>query len=431
VTWHLGEQGLKDETPQGSFERNLAVALKGREAFRERLAALGGRPLERLLAHVTSTVPYYQEYPPSLQAFETIDRSVMQAKRSLFLSAPYREIGEALSVKTNGTLSTQLRVAFDLAAYFDVNYFAFSRILDTRPELWDALTPEGLAIYLISDDPEQLRLTACMVALRGALMRRLPLGRGDAEDRTTLRQVRERPASILYGKPRALLQIAELDAEEPGGPPIRPRALLTAGENLYDSDRARLVGAFGCDVLNAYTSSEGGLIAVDCPHGPGFHVQTDRLLAEVLTPGGALSPEGSGELVITNFVNWAQAFVRYRQGDQVTVRHGRCGCGFDGPTIVKLSGRDATHLRVRGIGPVETSALEPVLTRPDVKQYEVRQEEGGTLAVRWIPAGRADEEAVARALDGGLRAVVGDAFTLSRVDTITEPGGKLRRFVGP
>src|SRR4051812_7856481 len=128
MTWRLGEQGLEDETPQGSFERNLAVALKGREAFRERLAALGGRPLERLLAHVTSTVPYYQEYPPSLQAFETIDRSVMQAKRSLFLSAPYREIGEALSVRTNGTLSTQLRVAFDLAAHFDVNHFAFSRM---------------------------------------------------------------------------------------------------------------------------------------------------------------------------------------------------------------------------------------------------------------------------------------------------------------
>jgi phenylacetate-coenzyme A ligase PaaK-like adenylate-forming protein len=217
--------------------------------------------------------------------------------------------------------------------------------------------------------------------------------------------------------------------EEDPAARLRPRALIVSGENLYDSDRAWLEEWYGCPIINAYLSTEAGLIGVDCVHGRDFHVPTDRLVVEVLLADGTLAAEGSGELVITNVTNWAQPFVRYRQSDQVTLHRGTCACGFTGPTVSALCGRDAAMLEVKDVGPVATARLEPILTRPEIRQYEVARYPDGLVVVRYILARGCAEAPLAAALSDALRPILGGSFTLTRTDEITAWGGKLRHFV--
>jgi hypothetical protein len=365
-----------------------------------------------------------------LDDFLPVSRDVILERRDDFISDVYRDECEAFCTLTNGTLSTPLTVSFDLAAFYDFNYFSFSRIFETQPQIRDRLETGTPSIYLVTDVPVQQRITVCIPPLQETLLRRLPMRRSRRKDLGIVQYLRKRNLPVLYGKPHVLLHLAELDAQQSrAAERIRPVILLTAGENLYESDRRRLCAWFRSEIINAYTASEAGLIAVDCPYGTGLHVQADRVMVEVLASDGAIAPQGTGEVVITNLMNWGQAFVRYRLGDRATVRHGRCRCGHNGPTIMRLSGHDEEFLDVHGRGTVATADLDAELDRPDVKQYEVEQDESEFLTVRWISFPDTDKEATTAELAAALTRLVGRSYRLVHTEEITVLGGKLRRFV--
>jgi hypothetical protein len=395
----VSEWELHDEVSPDIVRQNMALSLLGQDAFLRRLGMVCHRELEAILAHARSTVPFYQSWlhtssQLTLDDFPLIDRSIMQDRRDAFISDLYREQCKPFFTFTDGTFNKPLKVSFDLASFYEFSYFSFARIFRTRLHVLKWLQPEVPCIYLLTHVSDQQRTTALIPSLGGTLLRRLPMYRNDADDRDTVLCLRKGNVPVLYGRPHVLLRLADLDAQEPPTEErIRPYSLLVMGENLYDSDRTSLIDWFGCEIINAYTASEAGLIAVDCQAGHGFHVQTERIIAEILDSNGCVVSDGMGELVITNLMNWCQPFLRYRLGDHVTLRHGQCECGFRGPTITYTSGRDEESVYVVGKGTVPSAELERVLTRPEVRQYEVAQEQNGFLTVRWISVPNTDRQA--------------------------------------
>jgi phenylacetate-coenzyme A ligase PaaK-like adenylate-forming protein len=427
---------LDDETPPHSYAQNLVFALTGQSAFKRRVAALGDKPLAAFLGHVARTVPYYRRIardmkPLRLEDLPIVDRVTMQLRRDEFVSHRYARSGRNVVASTNGTLGPPLQLFLDPAAFYEYNHLTFARIVARFPSAWSLLRPTTVGIFFISDDPDQARFTNCVVGARDTLMRRLPLDRGSAQDRALIQYLRAQPQiPVLYGKPHALLRIADLDRQVgEHSANIRPHLIIAAGENLYDLDRRRLSATFGCPIVNAYTSSEAGLIAVECAEARTLHVVAGRLVAQVLRPDGTVSDEGRGELLITNSINWAQAFVRYRQSDLVTLRRGVCSCGFRGTSVAELSGRDAPYVEVRDKGRIRTPALAKALSLESIKQYEVRQLEAGQLAISVIPMERGQLHSLKEQLRRRLYPLIGTAFTLSAVERITPPGGKLRHFI--
>ena len=76
----------------------------------------------------------------------------------------------------------------------------------------------------------------------------------------------------------------------------------------------------GVPVLDEYSSEEGTRIALELPGG-AYHVCEDTVHLDVLHPE-TLAPQAPGEpglAVITNLLNEAMPFIRYVQGDYVTV----------------------------------------------------------------------------------------------------------------
>jgi phenylacetate-coenzyme A ligase PaaK-like adenylate-forming protein len=269
-----------------------------------------------------------------------------------------------------------------------------------------------------------------MPGLNETVLRRLLICRGDESDLALVQYLREARIALLHGKPGVLARLVELDRAIGAGAHIRPAHVVCSGENLYADDRAGLESWFGCRILEAYVASEGGMMAVECESKNGMHVLADQLVVEVADDNDGTRPCGSGELLITNAMNWRHAFIRYRIGDRATVIDEGCPCGHVGQTIIALPGRERASYTIDGQIVAATDIANAVgLVGASVKQYQVAPGPGNTIVVSWILAPWATSRETEDALAASLRARIPSAgFELRRVSEITTPGGKLRRF---
>jgi phenylacetate-coenzyme A ligase PaaK-like adenylate-forming protein len=299
------------------------------------------------------------------------------------------------------------------------------------PDLSASLLAGEPSVFVISDSPRDLRTSAAMPGLAGTFLRRLVLGRDPITDAAIIDYLRGARIALLHGKPSVLLQLAELDGSRPGARHIAPANIVCSGENLFPDDRLRLEASLGCPIVDAYATSEAGLVAFECGNRSGLHILADHLTVEVLRADGSIGETGSGELMLTNALNWRHAFIRYRIGDVATVAREHCMCGHDGQTIVSLPGRERSAYH-HGNRVVPATDLAAVIRRagPGVKQYQVQPGYGHRLTIRWIPDREVDVRNVASALATSLReSFPGVKFDVHRVKFINTPGGKLRRFL--
>lgn len=118
-----------------------------------------------------------------------------------------------------------------------------------------------------------------------------------------------------YGLARSTIRIL-LHSGEPGAlvPHVRKRIEKEFGARPYDYLGMTEVGAhsFLCEAR------------VDA-----LHVIESEFIAEVIDPvTHRILPEGHlGELVLTNLGRWASPAIRFRTGDMVILKSGRCDCG--------------------------------------------------------------------------------------------------------
>lgn len=88
--------------------------------------------------------------------------------------------------------------------------------------------------------------------------------------------------------------------------------------------------AWGVTVVDIYSCSEAGYLAIQCPEGEQLHVQMESVLLEVLDADGHPCPPGIvGEVVVTPLHNFATPFIRYAIGDHAEMGEPcRCGRGL-------------------------------------------------------------------------------------------------------
>jgi phenylacetate-CoA ligase len=142
----------------------------------------------------------------------------------------------------------------------------------------------------------------------------------------------------------AAARAAELD---PGRDFPHLRALFVGGEPFTPSRRRRITETWGVPVVEEYGSTETGSLAGDCPAGR-MHLWADRAIFEVYDPRtGAISPEGSGQLVVTPLYREAMPLVRYNLEDDVEVSYADCECGWRLPTV-RVFGRAGFGFPVEG-----------------------------------------------------------------------------------
>ena len=106
-----------------------------------------------------------------------------------------------------------------------------------------------------------------------------------------------------------------------------------------DKDLRELVKkAFGCRIIDRYSSEEFGAIAVQCPKHDHLHLIAPYLYMEVVDEEGNPVPEGElGRIQLTSLTNRAFPLFRYQLGDLVIA--GPPCKHVNWPTIEKVVGR--------------------------------------------------------------------------------------------
>lgn len=272
------------------------------------------------------------------------------------------------------------------------------RWLDT-PESWDWFVGCWSIIYdtigLRSDDRLYFAFSfgpfiGFWAAFEGAQRRgNFCLAGGGLSSNARLRAMRDNRVTALLCTPTYALHLAETAHRESldlRGSSIR--MLIVAGEpgGSVPGVRTRLEAAFDARVFDHTGMTEIGPLGVECVEAPGcVHLIESEAIVELVDPasGALLFSPGvpgrdaapnpiEGEVVLTNLGRAGSPLLRYRTGDVVRLRTGRCDCGRSYVQMVGgILGRTDDMIIVRGNN-VYPAAIDSIVREFDsVAEYRI------------------------------------------------------------
>lgn len=158
-------------------------------------------------------------------------------------------------------------------------------------------------------------------------------------DKFTSRLEKYKPSMIL-GYANLLFRYAKYLNKNYPTHKIKPLGIVSSAETLTEEMRAEIEKAFHCKVLNRYGSREVGLIASECKSQKGLHINAENIFVEAVDPSYQQVPKGiEGNLLVTDFHNFAMPLIRYELGDVGVLSEKRCDCGRSLPLLDKVVGR--------------------------------------------------------------------------------------------
>ncbi len=311
----------------------------------QELLALQLGQLEVLLRHAQATVPWYREqwanaYDPvapltyeRLRKLPLLKRGELQASYERLRSAnPLQAHGVPEERRTSG--STGAPVRFLATPLGGLYWNAFT----LRDHDWHGRDLSArLAVIRRETEASDVANWGSATANLFATGRSLGASIRDDAERHVDWLLREKPA-YLFTYPSLALELARLSLAR-GLRLEGLREVRTLAESVSPELRALAREAWGVPVTDVYSASETGYLALQCPTGEHYHVQSEGVLLEVLDESGApCSPGMVGRVVVTPLHSFAMPLVRYDIGDYAEVGE-PCACGRGLPVLRRILGR--------------------------------------------------------------------------------------------
>ena len=135
--------------------------------------------------------------------------------------------------------------------------------------------------------------------------------------------------------------------EKRGIEDIRPKAILTSCEMLFDYQRETVERAFGCEVFDYYSGRDTTLQAGECPEHSGYHLAIETGAIEFINGDEHVAPGELGKIVLTDLCNYAMPCIRYEIGDLGVPSDEICSCKRGLPLMEKVVGRVTDMITTR------------------------------------------------------------------------------------
>lgn len=213
-----------------------------------------------------------------------------------------------------------------------------------------------------------------------------------------------------------------------GRKPWRPQRVLGAAEALHESQRELIERAFGCPAYNTYGCREFMLIAAECEHRKGLHVNADHLRVELSASLGS-DERGPRDIVITDLHNYGMPLLRYMNGDLATPGGLECKCGRGLPLLSSVDGRRLDALRTPDGRYVPGEYIVyAFLGVTGIRRYQVVQKRLDTFDIMLVRDSHFDESVI-ELMRHELAKVIGEGVTLNfhyADDLPLTPSGKHR-----
>jgi phenylacetate-CoA ligase len=203
-------------------------------------------------------------------------------------------------------------------------------------------------------------------------------------------------------------------------PHFEPRVIITTGECLSPQVRGLLESTFGTTVADVYACNEAGDVAWQCRNGGGYHVNADNLIVEILKNGEPAAEGEVGEVVITNLNRHAMPIIRFKNGDLAKPLRKDCPCGCRLPMIAEIVGRTGEDILLPDGRIMPWNQLKSPMNHPQIRQFQLVQNDDGSLTVRYVAEPNADYEPMESLLLRRFRGLLGlsIAIGIRKVDRI-------------
>jgi phenylacetate-CoA ligase len=256
----------------------------------------------------------------------------------------------------------------------------------------------------------------------------VPVMTGSGASTPTRRQIEIVKAwgvQVILGFPSYLRHMALVARDEMG---IDPRSLgiRLIGTHLGMENRRQIEEMWNAPAFDMYGTHESGMLAAECRHQTGMHVQEDAFILEIADPEtGALLPDGQkGTVYITTLYKYGAPQIRFNVNDLSAFRTDACPCGGTMRRLERIFGRNDNMIKLRGVNvfpeAIGAAVAEDSRTNGEffcfvdrvgeaaVERMEVRVE---------VTDATADREAVREDLERRMKEVLG-------VKVVVTPVGK-------
>jgi phenylacetate-CoA ligase len=127
---------------------------------------------------------------------------------------------------------------------------------------------------------------------------------------------------------------------------ISPSTIMTTAEVLPEMTRRFIKQVWGKEIFNQYTTTETGILAVECNHHNGMHIAEDLLIVENVDEHHRPVPLGEygAKLLVTVLFNHTQPLIRYELDDSVRLLKQSCACGRPFVLVDTIQGRTEDNL---------------------------------------------------------------------------------------
>jgi phenylacetate-CoA ligase len=122
---------------------------------------------------------------------------------------------------------------------------------------------------------------------------------------------------------------------------FRPKGVMSSAQMLTSSTRSEIESALGTKVFDKYGAREFSGIAYQCQFSNDHHVMDESYIVEILVNDKPARPGEIGEIVITDLNNYSVPLIRYRIGDLAVAVDNEidCKCGRGLSRIGDIQGR--------------------------------------------------------------------------------------------
>ena len=330
---------------------------------------------------------------------------------------------------TSGTTGVPVLVFFDRSA----GIYSSIKLVQFFHNNQISLAPNSTAILNVVEFESLTSYYLAMPSLNNSYYYRINLSAPRWKDQQGLVDLigNLKPA-IIEGRPTPLGMLADVVVSFRPEQRVKPQAILSYGETLYDDARRRLSDSFGAEVYDLYGITElGGMVGLECKLHNGFHVYSENFLVEVIDPKGNVSSPGQvGEIVITSLVNKIMPIIRYRTGDRGSVSPNECGCGLAYPLLHLAEGRIVNLFVGEDGAQFNPYPLGLAVEKLPVLQYQIVQEDIKQVRIRYLPKADLSDGAWSEVLQK-TREIMGNdcAVHIEKVDRFETGEKTLQKFL--
>jgi phenylacetate-CoA ligase len=392
------------------------------------------RRVSKIVSHAYKNVPYYREtidrlrLRPSdfrnaddLAKLPVLERGQVQRDPKYFTSA-VKPLNHYLPLCTEGGTGAPLTMYYDKASLFQL---AAQR--ERRKKIIDNLLNKKYGQRETQIVPTTTG--SCQQSIRfcqeqGIFPQRMKVQRQiltllDPPE-SNIQRINEFKPDILKCFGSYLAMLFPL-VKETGMPFHRPKVIISTSDHLPKPVRTLIEDNFNIPVVTHYNATEAFGIAFECEKAMGLHVNVDLYPVRILDTNGQTVKTGqSGEVVISNLVNYATILLNYKLGDIAALLPSRCSCGRSLPLISPPHGRNDDPIRLKSGKIVHPQPVRKIFIVDKVWQFQLLQKTEDTFSIKIVAGKDADKKLIRDHIFTKLRKLLGDniAIELKFVTTI-------------